>query len=158
MDIELVTRAALDAANAVAWPGDNDAAPSIADEDDLRKVLEAAAPHIVDAHAETLGIQGWYIDIDGHGEPTVWKPGADDPKAAVPVARIGSTDPDLWNLLTALIPYLFSEPELLTCEWCRREYDPTEGDADEIFCCEEHRAESQADFDSRQDDFPGDKK
>ena len=42
-----ITREALDAANAIVWPGDDDAAPSIADEDDLKVALEAAAPHIV---------------------------------------------------------------------------------------------------------------
>lgn len=45
-DTELVNRTALNAANAIAWPGDDDAEVSIADEDDLKKILEAAAPHV----------------------------------------------------------------------------------------------------------------
>lgn len=45
--VGLVSQQALDAANAIAWPDYDNEQVSIEDEDDLRKVLEAAAPHII---------------------------------------------------------------------------------------------------------------
>jgi hypothetical protein len=57
-----ITRAALDAANAIVWPGDDDAAPSITDEDDLLKALEAAAPHI--ASSALAGLRERLVGAD----------------------------------------------------------------------------------------------
>jgi hypothetical protein len=96
------------------------------------ELAESTANAILDA----LPIRGWWIDIDGHGEPTVWAPGHDRPAAGVPVARIGSVGPELWDLLAALIPEKIVEEPLLVCGWvkCRRQYNPAVGDADETFC------------------------
>ncbi len=44
---DLVNRVALTAANAIAWPYQDDPKSNIDDEDDLQRVLEAAAPHII---------------------------------------------------------------------------------------------------------------
>lgn len=99
------------------------------------ELAESTANAVLDA----LPIRGWYIQIDGHGEPTVWAPKT---LGGVSLITESMAGPDLWALLAALIPVKAVDDTPSTCGWvrCRREYDPRTGDADDIFCSEHCRA------------------
>lgn len=100
------------------------------------EIAESVMNSVLDAQAEALGIKGWWIDIDGHGELTVWRPGS------IAVTRQWGETAEVWAILAALIPEKIVNTALvLTCAWrgCGRGYGLEDDDADEIFCSEKCR-------------------
>ena len=107
-----------------------------------QEIAESVMNSVLDAQREALGIKGWFIAKRGDGEPTVWKPNPGYQNSPRAVTTESLAAPDVWAILSALIPERTAEEAVLTCAWggCRREYDPNEeADCDEIFCSKECR-------------------